>query len=123
MKEGLDGGVVLAASLAAHHCLDAGFTLHLLDLAVCQKGVSVGFTKAAALMHEVMAARDDRRPLGLRKQMAGNKRRNINELGFVTISKTGTERLFAITSQRCGHGATLITSNLRIDKAGGNLLV
>src|SRR3546814_6039625 len=32
-----------------------------LGLAACQKGLSVGFTTAAALVHELMEARDDKR--------------------------------------------------------------
>ena len=36
-----------------------------LGLAACQKGMSVGFTTAAALVHELMEARDERRLLNL----------------------------------------------------------
>ena len=36
-----------------------------LGLAACQKGMSVGFTAAAALVRELMEARDDRRLLNL----------------------------------------------------------
>ncbi len=41
-----------------------------LGLAACQKGLSVGFTTAAGLVHELMEARDERRLLRLQKQMA-----------------------------------------------------
>ena len=34
-----------------------------LGLAACQKGISVGFTAAAALVHELMEARDEKRLL------------------------------------------------------------
>ena len=40
-----------------------------LGLAACQKGLSVGFTTAAALVSEMMEARDERRLLRLQKQM------------------------------------------------------
>ena len=36
-----------------------------LGLAACQKGLSVGFTTAAALVHELMEARDEKRPAAL----------------------------------------------------------
>ena len=36
-----------------------------LGLAACQRGMSVGFTTAAALVHELMEARDERRLLTL----------------------------------------------------------
>ena len=38
-----------------------------LGLAACQKGMSVGFTTAAALVHELMEARDERRLLSLQR--------------------------------------------------------
>jgi DNA replication protein DnaC len=42
-----------------------------LGLSACQKGLSVGFVTAAALVHELMEARDERRLLRLQKQMVG----------------------------------------------------
>ena len=41
-----------------------------LGLAACQKGLSVGFLTAAALVHELMEARDEKRLLRLQKQLA-----------------------------------------------------
>ena len=38
-----------------------------LGLAACQRGLSVGFTTAAALVHELMEARDERRLLNLQR--------------------------------------------------------
>ena len=90
-----------------------------LGLAVCQKGLSVGFITAAALVHELMEARDERRLLRLQKQMANCKLLIIDELGFVPLSKTGAEVLFELISQRYERGATLITSNLPFDAYSG----
>jgi DNA replication protein DnaC len=87
-----------------------------LGLGACQKGMSVGFTTAAALVHELMEARDERRLLRLQKQMAGYKLLFIDELGFVPLSKTGAELFFEMISQRYEPGATLITSNLPLDE-------
>jgi len=87
-----------------------------LGLAACQKGLSTGFTTAAALVHELMEARDERRLLRLQKQMANQKLLIIDELGFVPLSKTGAELLFEMISQRYERGATLITSNLPFDE-------
>jgi DNA replication protein DnaC len=87
-----------------------------LGLAACQKGLSVGFATAAALVHELMEARDEKRLLRLQKQVAGYKLLIIDELGFVPLSKTGAELLFEIVSQRYERGATLITSNLPFDE-------
>ena len=87
-----------------------------LGLAACQKGLSVGFTTAAALVNELMEARDERRLLRVQKQMAGYKLLIIDELGFVPLSKTGAELLFELISQRYERGSTLITSNLPFDE-------
>ena len=87
-----------------------------LGLAACQKGLSVGFVTAAALVHELMEARDDRRLLRLQKQMVSHKLLIIDELGFVPLSKTGAELLFELISQRYERGATLINSNLPFDE-------
>ena len=87
-----------------------------LGLAACQKGLSTGFTTAAALVHQLMEARDERRLLRLQKQMANQKLLIIDELGFVPLSKTGAELLFEMISQRYERGATLITSNLPFDE-------
>ena len=70
-----------------------------LGLAACQKGLSVGFTTAAALVHELMEARDEKRLLRFQKQLAKYKLLIIDELGFVPLSKTGAELLFEVFSQ------------------------
>jgi DNA replication protein DnaC len=93
-----------------------GKTHAALGLATCQKGLSVGFTTAAALVHELMEARDERRLLRLQKQLASHKLLIIDELGFVPLSKTGAELLFELISQRYERGSTLITSNLPFDE-------
>ena len=41
-----------------------------LGLAACQRGLSVGFTTAASLVHELIEARDERRLLNLQKKLA-----------------------------------------------------
>jgi DNA replication protein DnaC len=60
-----------------------------LGLTACQKGLAVGFTTTAALVHELMEARDERRLLRLQKQLVSHKLLIIDELGFVPLSKTG----------------------------------
>ena len=87
-----------------------------LGLAACQKGLSVGFLTAAALVHELMEARDEKRLLRLQKQLAKYHLLIIDELGFVPLSKTGTELLFEVFSQRYERGSILVTSNLPFDE-------
>ena len=83
-----------------------------LGLAACQKGLTVGFITAAALVHELIEARDEKRLLRFQKQLAKYKLLIIDELGFVPLSKTGAELLFEVFSQRYEGGSTLVTSNL-----------
>ena len=87
-----------------------------LGLAACQRGLSVGFTTAAALVHELIEARDERRLLVLQKKLARLKLLSIDELGFVPLSKTGAELLFEVFSQRCERGSILVTTNLPFDE-------
>ena len=47
---------------------------------------SVGFITAAALVHELIEARDEKRLLRFQKQLAKYKLLIIDELGFVPLS-------------------------------------
>src|SRR6476660_8214434 len=87
-----------------------------LGLAACQKGLSVGFTTAAALVHELIEARDEKRLLRLQRQLAAYKLLIIDELGYVPLSQTGAELLFEVFSQRYERGSTVVTSNLPFDE-------
>ena len=87
-----------------------------LGLAACQKGLSVGFITASALVHELLEARDEKRLLRFQRQLAGYKLLIIDELGYVPLSATGAELLFEVFSQRYERGSTLVTSNLPFDE-------
>ena len=87
-----------------------------LGLAASQKGMSVGFTTAAALVHELMEARDQHRLLNLQRQLARLKLLIIDELGFVPLSHTGAELLFEVFSHRYERGSILVTTNLPFDE-------
>ena len=83
-----------------------------LGLAACQKSYRVRFTTAAALVNELLEARDDKRLLRFQKQLAKQDLLIVDELGYVPLSKTGAELLFEIFSQRYEQASTLVTSNL-----------
>jgi DNA replication protein DnaC len=87
-----------------------------LGLAACQRGVKTRFATAAAIVHEMIEARDDKRLVRFQKMLAGYELLIIDELGFVPLSKTGAELLFELVSQRYERGATIITSNLPFDE-------
>ena len=90
-----------------------------LGLAACQKGMSVGFVTAAALVHELIEARDEKRLLRLQRQLTTYKLLVIDELGYVPLSPTGAELLFEVFSQRYERGSTIVTSNLPFDEWTG----
>jgi len=81
-----------------------------LGLAACQHGHRVRFTTAAALVNELMEARDERKLLRYQKQMASYELLIIDELGFVPLSKTGAELLFEMLSQRYERNSTMLTN-------------
>jgi DNA replication protein DnaC len=80
------------------------------------KGLAVGFTTAAALVHELLEAKDERRLLRLHRQLAGYRLLIIDELGYVPLSTTGAELLFEVFSRRYERGSVLVTSNLPFDE-------
>jgi DNA replication protein DnaC len=90
-----------------------------LGLAACQKGLSVGLITAAAIVHELIEARDEKRLLRLQRQLAAYKLLIIDELGYVPLSTTGAELLFEVFSQRYERGSILVTSNLPFDEWTG----
>ena len=85
-----------------------------LSLAACQRGMPVGFT--AALVHELMEARDERPLLNLQRQLSRRSLLLVDELGFVPLSRTGAELLFEVFSQRYERGSILVTTNLPFDE-------
>jgi chromosomal replication initiation ATPase DnaA len=87
-----------------------------LSLAACQRGLAVSFTTAAAVVHELIEARDEKRLLRLQRQLAAYKLLVIDELGYVPLSQTGAELLFEVFSQRYERGSTMVTSNLPFDE-------
>jgi DNA replication protein DnaC len=87
-----------------------------LGLAACQKGHSVAFTTAAALVHELMEARNERRLRTLQKHLNTVKLLIVDELGYVPFTAVGSELLFEVFSQRYERAATFVTSNLPFDE-------
>ena len=83
-----------------------------LGLAACQKGFTVTFITAAALVNQLMEARDERRLLKTQRDLQAVKLLIVDELGYVPLSSIGAELLFEVFSQRYERGSTIVTSNL-----------
>ena len=90
-----------------------------IGLAACQHGIKTRFATTAAIVHELIEARDEKRLLRLQKQLTSHALLIIDELGFVPLSKTGSELLFELISQRYERSATIITSNLPFNEWTG----
>jgi len=87
-----------------------------LGLMACQRGHRVRFITAAALVSELIEARDEKHLLRFQKQLASYELLIVDELGYVPLSKTGAELLFEMFSQRYERASTLVTSNLPFDE-------
>jgi DNA replication protein DnaC len=87
-----------------------------IGLAACQRGYSVLWKPAAQLVNELIEARDEKHLLRYQKALTKVQLLIVDELGFVPLSKTGSELLFDVFSQRHERGATLVTSNLPFDE-------
>ena len=87
-----------------------------LGVAACQRRIRTRFATAAAIVHELIEAHDEKGLLRLQRQLASHDLLIIDELGFDPLSKTGAELLFELISQRYERGATIITSNLPFDE-------
>jgi DNA replication protein DnaC len=87
-----------------------------LGLAACQRGMAVGFTTAAGLVHQLMEARDEKRLMRLQTQLAAYKLLIVDELGYVPLSPTAAELLFEVFSQRYERGSIIVTSNLPFEE-------
>lgn len=74
------------------------------------------FVTAAALVHELMEARDERRLRILPKNLAKVDLLVVDELGYVPFTAVGSELLFEVLSRRYERGSILVTSNLPFDE-------
>ena len=87
-----------------------------MGLAAYQRGMSVGFTTATGLIHELMEARDERPSLNFQRQLARVNLRLTDELDFVALIRTGAEILFEVFSQHYDRGSILAITNLPFDE-------
>ena len=83
-----------------------------LGMAACEQGCAVRFTTVAALVNELMEARDEH---VLSRVVARYARLDVliaDELGYVSLPVTGAELLFQVLAQRAEAGSVIITTNL-----------
>jgi DNA replication protein DnaC len=81
-------------------------------VAACEQGRSVRFTTVAALVNELMEARDERE---LSRVVGRWSRVDLvicDELGYVSVPASGAELLFQVLAQRSERGSVIVTTNL-----------
>jgi DNA replication protein DnaC len=83
-----------------------------LGVAACEQGRSVRFSTVAALVNELLEARDEN---VLSRVVARWSRVDLliaDELGYVSLPAHGAELLFQILAQRAEAGSVIVTTNL-----------
>lgn len=87
-------------------------------LALCRAGLRVKFTTAASLVTELEAAQQQHR---LDRMLAHLERIDlliVDELGYLSFSRSGAELLFQVFADRYERRSLLITSNLPFGEWG-----
>ncbi len=87
-----------------------------LGMAACQRGIAVRFFTAAGLVNALAEARSEKALVRLQARLAKVPLLIVDELGYVPFSKTGSELLFEILSQRYERGSMIVTSNLPFEE-------
>lgn len=83
-----------------------------LGLCACRQGKRVKFTTAATLANQLEEAQKQYRLERMLKQLEKVDLLAIDELGYLSFSRTAAELLFQVFADRYERGSILVTSNL-----------
>jgi len=83
-----------------------------LGLMACNKGYRVRFYTAAALVNELIEAKEHKRLTRVEKQLLQVQLLILDELSYLTFNRASAEMLFQALSSRHERGSTIITTNL-----------
>ena len=83
-----------------------------LGIEACKKGYRVIFFTAAGLINEMNEAREKFSLLSLEKRLSRAHLVIVDELGYVSFSRTGAQLLFELFSSKYERGSIIITTNL-----------
>jgi len=83
-----------------------------LGLAACRQGRRVRFVTAAALVNQLEQAQKEYRLERLQTQLDKTDLLIVDELGYLSFSRTGAELLFQVFADRYERASLLVTSNL-----------
>lgn len=83
-----------------------------LGLMACHKNYRVRFYTAAALVNELIEAKENKRLSRFEKQLQKVQLLILDELSYLTFNRPSAEMLFQALSSRHERGSTIITTNL-----------
>ena len=87
-----------------------------LGIAACMKGHSVLFTSVPNLIVELKETMSNNQMTSYRKRFEKYHIVILDELGYVSMDKSGCEMLFNLISSRNEKGSIIVTSNLTFDR-------
>jgi DNA replication protein DnaC len=82
----------------------------------CNKGYKVFFTTAASLINELKETKSDKKLYTFEKRFEKYDLIILDELGYISFDKEGSELLFTFLSLRAERKSTIITTNLSFDR-------
>lgn len=87
-----------------------------LGISACNKGYKVFFTTAASLINELKETKSDKKLYTFEKRFEKYDLIILDELGYISFDKEGSELLFTFLSLRAERKSTIITTNLSFDR-------
>ncbi len=87
-----------------------------LGINACNEGYKVFFTTAASLINELKETRSDKKLYTFEKRFEKYDLIIIDELGYISFDKEGSELLITFLSLRAERKSTIITTNLSFDR-------
>ena len=87
-----------------------------LGVAACMKGYSVFFASIPNLVVELKETMSNNRLSNYRKRFEKYDLVILDELGYVSMDKSGCEMLFSLISSRNDKGSIIVNSNLSFDR-------
>jgi len=87
-----------------------------LGIDACNKGYKVFFTTVASLINELKETRNDKKLYTFEKRFEKYDLIILDELGYISFDREGSELLFTFLSLRAERKSTIITTNLSFDR-------
>jgi len=87
-----------------------------LGIKACNEGYRTLFTTTTGLINRLKESRSQKTLIALERQFMAYDLIVIDELGYISFDKEGSELLFSYLSLRAERKSTIITTNLQFDK-------